>query len=149
MIPLTRLKPNGSSRCFVPAVLFAQLGYKPQGWHCTALPPPIMPLADVPAAGRNRFMMNSISLPAVPAMLRSRSYRRPGVLRQERPRRLSGLVSPLGEGLPRLAIVGLGSTAPGGRSALASKTLKDVGYEKVFNPGAFKDWADGGGATDL
>ena len=38
--------------------------------------------------------------------------------------------------------------ASGGRSALASKALKDMGYEKVFNLGAFKDWADGGGATE-
>jgi len=37
--------------------------------------------------------------------------------------------------------------ASGGRSALAAKTLKDMGYEKVFNLGAFKDWADSGGAT--
>lgn len=31
--------------------------------------------------------------------------------------------------------------ASGGRSALAGKTLMDMGYEKVFNLGAFKDWA--------
>lgn len=30
--------------------------------------------------------------------------------------------------------------ASGGRSALAGKVLKDLGYEKVFNAGAFKDW---------
>lgn len=30
--------------------------------------------------------------------------------------------------------------ASGGRSALAGKVLKDFGYEKVFNVGAFKDW---------
>mgnify|MGYP000023421489 CR=1 FL=1 len=34
--------------------------------------------------------------------------------------------------------------ASGGRSALAGKTLKDFGYEKVFNLGAFKDWAEAG-----
>lgn len=38
--------------------------------------------------------------------------------------------------------------ASGGRSALSGKTLKDLGYEKVFNLGAFKDWAEGGGAVD-
>jgi rhodanese-related sulfurtransferase len=35
--------------------------------------------------------------------------------------------------------------ASGGRSALGGKTLKDMGYEKVFNLGGFKDWVDGGG----
>ena len=34
--------------------------------------------------------------------------------------------------------------ASGGRSALAGKTLKDFGYQKVFNLGAFKDWAEAG-----
>jgi rhodanese-related sulfurtransferase len=34
--------------------------------------------------------------------------------------------------------------ASGGRSALSGKVLKDMGYEKVFNLGAFKDWADSG-----
>ena len=34
--------------------------------------------------------------------------------------------------------------ASGGRSALAGKTLKDFGYEQVFNLGGFKDWADAG-----
>lgn len=38
--------------------------------------------------------------------------------------------------------------ASGGRSALAGKTLKDLGYDKVFNVGAFKDWADNGGAVE-
>ena len=38
--------------------------------------------------------------------------------------------------------------ASGGRSALAGKMLKDMGYEKVYNLGAFKDWAEGGGAID-
>src|SRR5436190_18603908 len=31
--------------------------------------------------------------------------------------------------------------ASGGRSALAGKVLKDMGYERVYNLGAFKDWA--------
>lgn len=35
--------------------------------------------------------------------------------------------------------------ASGGRSALAGKTLKDLGYDKVFNLGGFKDWAESGG----
>jgi rhodanese-related sulfurtransferase len=38
--------------------------------------------------------------------------------------------------------------ASGGRSALAGKVLKDMGYEQVYNLGAFKDWAEGGGAVD-
>ncbi len=36
----------------------------------------------------------------------------------------------------------------GGRAALAGKLLKDLGYERVFNLGGFKDWADSGGAID-
>ena len=36
----------------------------------------------------------------------------------------------------------------GGRAALAGKLLKDLGYEKVFNMGGFKDWADSGGPVD-
>ena len=35
--------------------------------------------------------------------------------------------------------------AAGGRSALSGKTLKDLGYEKVLNLGAFKDWVESGG----
>jgi len=38
--------------------------------------------------------------------------------------------------------------ASGGRSALSGKTLKDMGYEKVFNLGGFKDWVDGGGQVE-
>ena len=38
--------------------------------------------------------------------------------------------------------------ASGGRSALAGKTLKDLGYDKVFNLGAFKDWAESGGPVE-
>ncbi|RTM13690.1 MAG: rhodanese-like domain-containing protein [Bradyrhizobiaceae bacterium] len=30
--------------------------------------------------------------------------------------------------------------ASGGRSALAGKLLKDMGYDKVYNLGGFKDW---------
>ena len=38
--------------------------------------------------------------------------------------------------------------ASGGRSALAGKTLQDLGYQDVHNLGAFKDWAEGGGAVE-
>ena len=38
--------------------------------------------------------------------------------------------------------------ASGGRSALAAKQLKDMGYEHVYNVGSFKDWADAGGAVE-
>jgi len=38
--------------------------------------------------------------------------------------------------------------ASGGRSALSGKVLKDLGYERVYNLGAFKDWAESGGAID-
>jgi len=38
--------------------------------------------------------------------------------------------------------------ASGGRSALSGKVLKDMGYESVYNLGAFKDWAESGGAVD-
>jgi rhodanese-related sulfurtransferase len=35
--------------------------------------------------------------------------------------------------------------ASGGRAALAGKLLKDMGYDKVYNVGGFKDWT---GAVD-
>ena len=35
--------------------------------------------------------------------------------------------------------------ASGGRSALAGKVLKEMGYSQVFNMGAFKDWVESGG----
>jgi rhodanese-related sulfurtransferase len=38
--------------------------------------------------------------------------------------------------------------ASGGRSALAGKTLKDMGYDQVYNLGAFKDWVESGGAVE-
>jgi rhodanese-related sulfurtransferase len=38
--------------------------------------------------------------------------------------------------------------ASGGRSALSGKLLKDMGYDQVYNLGAFKDWAEGGGAVE-
>jgi rhodanese-related sulfurtransferase len=36
----------------------------------------------------------------------------------------------------------------GGRSALSGKLLKDMGYERVYNLGGFKDWADAGGDVE-
>ena len=38
--------------------------------------------------------------------------------------------------------------ASGGRSALAAKVLKDMGYGQVYNVGGFKDWVEGGGAIE-
>ena len=38
--------------------------------------------------------------------------------------------------------------ASGGRSALGAKTLREMGYAKVYNLGAFRDWAESGGAVD-
>ena len=38
--------------------------------------------------------------------------------------------------------------ASGGRSALSGKVLKDFGFANVYNLGAFKDWAESGGAVD-
>jgi rhodanese-related sulfurtransferase len=38
--------------------------------------------------------------------------------------------------------------ASGGRSALSGQTLKQMGYDRVYNLGAFKEWAEAGGAVD-
>jgi rhodanese-related sulfurtransferase len=38
--------------------------------------------------------------------------------------------------------------ASGGRSALSGKALKDLGFTKVYNLGAFKDWVESGGAVE-
>jgi rhodanese-related sulfurtransferase len=38
--------------------------------------------------------------------------------------------------------------ASGGRSALSGKVLKVRGYNEVYNLGAFKDWAESGGAVE-
>jgi rhodanese-related sulfurtransferase len=38
--------------------------------------------------------------------------------------------------------------ASGGRSALAGKTLKDMGYERVHNLGGFKELSEGGFETE-
>jgi rhodanese-related sulfurtransferase len=36
--------------------------------------------------------------------------------------------------------------ASGGRAALGGQALKELGYADVYNLGAFKDWAEAGGA---
>ena len=38
--------------------------------------------------------------------------------------------------------------AVGGQAALAGKTLKDMGYENVYNIGGFGDWKAAGGAVE-
>lgn len=38
--------------------------------------------------------------------------------------------------------------ASGGRSAPSGKLLKDMGYEHVYNLGAFKDWVESGGPVE-
>lgn len=38
--------------------------------------------------------------------------------------------------------------ASGGRSALSGKTLLDLGFARVFNLGAYKDWVEAGGEID-
>jgi rhodanese-related sulfurtransferase len=38
--------------------------------------------------------------------------------------------------------------ASGGRSALGGKVLKEMGYDRVYNLGAFKDWVESGGAIE-
>jgi rhodanese-related sulfurtransferase len=47
--------------------------------------------------------------------------------------------------LDRPVILHCGS---GGRAALAGKLLKDMGYEKVYNLGGFKDWVEAGGKVE-
>jgi rhodanese-related sulfurtransferase len=38
--------------------------------------------------------------------------------------------------------------ASGGRSALAGKALKEMGYGRVYNLGAFRDWSESGGPIE-
>jgi|LNFM01.1.fsa_nt_gb rhodanese-related sulfurtransferase len=38
--------------------------------------------------------------------------------------------------------------ASGGRSALSGKALKDLGFTKVYNLGAYKDWVESGGEVE-
>jgi len=37
--------------------------------------------------------------------------------------------------------------AAGGRAALAGKALKELGYQRVYSIGGFKDWVEGGGSV--
>lgn len=39
--------------------------------------------------------------------------------------------------------------AVGGRSALAGKTLKELGYREVYNLGGLDDWVASGGAVEV
>jgi rhodanese-related sulfurtransferase len=48
-------------------------------------------------------------------------------------------------GRDKTVIVYCGS---GGRAALSGKVLKEMGYERVYNLGAFKDWAEAGGPIE-
>tara|TARA_Y100001933_G_C18913709_1_gene527882 strand:+ start:568 stop:942 length:375 start_codon:yes stop_codon:yes gene_type:complete len=36
----------------------------------------------------------------------------------------------------------------GGQAALSGKTLKEMGYAKVYNVGGFQDWIDGNGPVE-
>ena len=58
------------------------------------------------------------------------------------PRGLTKLTNPNGlEGfIPENKIILY--CASGGRAALAGKSLKDMGFEKVYNLGGLKDWAE-------
>jgi rhodanese-related sulfurtransferase len=38
--------------------------------------------------------------------------------------------------------------ASGGRLALGGKVLKEMGYDRVYNLGAFKDWVESGGSIE-
>ncbi len=38
--------------------------------------------------------------------------------------------------------------ASGGRSALSGKVLKELGYDQVYNLGAYKEWVESGGPVD-
>jgi len=38
--------------------------------------------------------------------------------------------------------------ASGGRSALGGKVLKEMGYDRVYNLGSFKEWAESGGPVE-
>ncbi len=38
--------------------------------------------------------------------------------------------------------------AAGGMAALTGRTLKEMGYEKVYNIGGFSSWAEAGGPTE-
>ena len=36
----------------------------------------------------------------------------------------------------------------GGRSALSGRVLKEMGYDRVYNMGAFKEWVESGGNVE-
>ena len=38
--------------------------------------------------------------------------------------------------------------ASGGRAALGGRTLREMGYERVYTVGGLSDWAEGGGAVE-
>ena len=38
--------------------------------------------------------------------------------------------------------------AAGGMAALTGRTLKEMGYERVYNIGGFSSWAEAGGPTE-
>lgn len=38
--------------------------------------------------------------------------------------------------------------ASGGRSALSGKVPQEMGYQRIYNLGGFKDWAEAGGAIE-
>ena len=38
--------------------------------------------------------------------------------------------------------------ASGGRSALSGQTLRNMGYQNVYNLGGFKDWVEAGGDVE-
>ena len=54
----------------------------------------------------------------------------------------------LGQTQPRFTTGPLVYCASGGRSALSGKTLKDIGYQSVYNSGGFKELADAGLDTE-
>lgn len=38
--------------------------------------------------------------------------------------------------------------ASGGRAALAGRTLREMGFERVYNVGGFAEWSESGGAVE-
>lgn len=56
--------------------------------------------------------------------------------------------SPLHEAALDMAKTIIVYCASGGRSALAGKTLRDMGYRDVRNLGGFRDWVEAGGEVD-
>ncbi|MDE4134500.1 rhodanese-like domain-containing protein [Phaeobacter sp. QD34_3] len=56
--------------------------------------------------------------------------------------------SPFHDGEMKMDRVILLHCASGGRAALASKLLKDMGYQAVYNTGGLADWAAAGAAIE-